>query len=72
MKTKIRTASNNRLSQKDCSQKVTKKKKMKRKGVEDYIILHGNIYEANTHSERDKYIGFIENYKVKTSMNMNT
>ena len=72
MKTKARSSSNHRPNQKEYSQKVVKKKKAKRKGVEDYIILHGNIYEANTHSERDKYIGFIENYKVKTSMNMNT
>lgn len=44
MKTKARSSSNHRPNQKEYSQKVVKKKKAKRKGVEDYIILHGNIY----------------------------
>ena len=51
--------------------KTTVKKKKSKNLIpppEDYIILDGNIYQANTHSERAKYTGFIHNIKINNKI----
>lgn len=69
MKAKSKSKSNSKQvsSHKDTNHKTSNKKKktkINKAPPEDYIILNGNIYGANTHSERDKYSGFISNSKV--------
>lgn len=35
---------------------------------QDYIILHDHIYQANTHSERAKYTGFLHTIKINNKI----
>ena len=74
MKNKSKTHSSSKpahLSSKSKKPTSSHKKKKSKNLIpppEDYIILDGNIYQANTHSERAKYTGFIHNIKINNKI----
>ena len=70
MKNKGKTHSTSKPSKSKKPTSSHKKKKSKNllPPPDDYIILDGNIYQANTHSERAKYTGFIHNIKINNKI----